>query len=47
MENTEAFLEASSDVGLEVIVEKTKYMLVNRHQNSGQDYNLLTDNKSF
>jgi hypothetical protein len=34
--NTEASLDASKEVGLEVNPEKTKYMLMSRSQNIGQ-----------
>jgi hypothetical protein len=34
--NTETLTDASKEVGLEVNVEKTKYMLVSRDQNAGQ-----------
>jgi hypothetical protein len=44
--NTEILLEASRGAGLEVNTENTKYMVVSRHQNAGQD-NLLIANKSF
>jgi hypothetical protein len=33
--NTETFLEAGRDVGLETNAEKTKYMIMSRHMNSG------------
>jgi hypothetical protein len=33
--NTENLIDASKEVGLEVNVEKTKYMLVSRDQNAG------------
>jgi hypothetical protein len=46
-ENTEALLEASSDVGLEINAEKTKYMIMSRHLNSGQNQNIRTANESF
>jgi hypothetical protein len=32
-ENTETLLEASRDVGVEINAEKTKYMIMTRHQN--------------
>jgi len=47
MEEKEALLETSREIGLEVNTEKTKYMVVSRHQNVGQNHNLLTDNGSF
>jgi hypothetical protein len=31
--NTETLIDASKEVGLEIDVEKTKYMLLSRHQN--------------
>jgi hypothetical protein len=36
VENTGTLTDASKKVGLEVNVEKTKYMLVSRDQNAGQ-----------
>jgi hypothetical protein len=42
--NKEALLQASREVGLEVNVEKKKYMVAS-HQNIGQNYNLLIANK--
>jgi sorting nexin-29 len=35
--NTETLIEASKEVGLEVNVEKTKYMLVSDYQNADQN----------
>jgi hypothetical protein len=34
--NTENLIDASKEVGPEINVEKTKYMLLSRHQNVGQ-----------
>jgi hypothetical protein len=34
--NTETLIDASKEVDLEVNTEKTKYMLLSRHQNAGQ-----------
>jgi hypothetical protein len=45
--NTEALLEASTEVGLEVNIERTKYMIVSCHQNVGQNHNLLITNIFF
>jgi hypothetical protein len=39
-ENTEPLLQASRDVGLETYAEKTKYMIVSPHPNSGQNKNI-------
>jgi hypothetical protein len=46
-ENTEAYLEATRDVGLEINAEKTEYMIMSRHQNSGQNQNIRTANELF
>jgi hypothetical protein len=35
--NIETLIDASKKVGLEINVEKTKYMLLSRHQNTGQN----------
>jgi hypothetical protein len=45
--NTETLIDASKEVGLEVNTEKTKYMLVSRHQNSGQNYDINIANRCF
>jgi hypothetical protein len=39
MKNTETLIDASSEVGLEINVEKTKYMLM-VHQNAGQNLDM-------
>jgi hypothetical protein len=46
-DNTDTVLEASRDVGLEMNAEKTKYMIMSYHQNSGQNQNIRTANESF
>jgi hypothetical protein len=46
-ENTETPLEASRDAGLEINAEKTKYMMMSRHQNKGQNQNIRIANESF
>jgi hypothetical protein len=38
--NMETLTDASKEVGLEVNTEKTKYMLLSRHQNAGQSYDI-------
>jgi hypothetical protein len=45
--NTETLIEAGKENGLEVNVEKTKYMLLSRHQNAGQDHDMKIANISF
>jgi hypothetical protein len=46
-ENIESLLEASRVVGLEINAEKTKYMIMSRHPNSGQNQNIRIANESF
>jgi hypothetical protein len=46
-ENTEALLEASRDIGLEINTEKTKYMIMSHHLNSGQNQYIRIANESF
>jgi hypothetical protein len=45
--NTGTLSEASKESGLEVNTEKSKYIVVFRHQNARQNHNLLTANQSF
>jgi hypothetical protein len=42
----EALILASKETGLEVKVDKTKYMVMYRDQNSGQCHGMKTDNSS-
>jgi hypothetical protein len=46
-ENTDTFLKAAREVGLEVSVDKTKYMFTGRNQIVTNNQNLIIDNKSF
>jgi sorting nexin-29 len=46
-ENTESVLEVRRDVGLAINVEKTKYMIMSRHPNSGQNQNIRIAKESF
>jgi hypothetical protein len=46
-ENSETLLEATRDIGLEINAEKTKYMIMSRHPNSGQNQNIRIANESF
>jgi hypothetical protein len=46
-ENTETLSDASGDVGLEINAEKTKYMIMSRHQSSGENQNIRIANESF
>jgi hypothetical protein len=45
--NTETLIDVSKEVGLEINVEKTKYMLLSRHQNVGQNREIQIANRSF
>jgi hypothetical protein len=45
--NTDILIEASKEVGLEINVDKTKYMLLSRHQNLGQNRDIKIANRSF
>jgi hypothetical protein len=46
-ENSETFLEASRDIGLEINAEKTKHMIMSHYPNSGQNQNIRIANESF
>jgi hypothetical protein len=43
--NTETLIDASKEVGLEVNVEKSKYMLVSRDQNVGKNQKIKIGNR--
>jgi hypothetical protein len=43
--NTETLTEASKEIGLEMNLEKTKYMLLSCHQNAGQNRDIKTANR--
>jgi hypothetical protein len=45
--NTDALLIASKEIGLEVNAEKTKYMVMSRDRNVGQNGYIQIGNKSF
>jgi hypothetical protein len=45
--NTETLSDASKEVGLEVNVEKTKYMLMTCYQNTDQNWDIKITNRSF
>jgi hypothetical protein len=46
-EKSETPLKASRDIGIEINAEKTKYMIMSRHPNSGQNQNIRIANESF
>jgi hypothetical protein len=45
--NMETLIDASKEVGPEINVEKTKYILLSRHQNVGQNRDIKIANRSF
>jgi hypothetical protein len=45
--NTETLIDASKEVGLEINVDKTKYTLLSRHQNVGQNRDIKIAKRSF
>ena len=47
MENAEALVVASKEIGLEVNADKTKYMVMYRDQIAGQSHNIKINNSSF
>jgi hypothetical protein len=47
IKNTEALVVASKENGLEVNVDKTKYMVMSRDQNAGRSPNIRNDNSTF
>ena len=46
-ENTEALVVANKEIGQEVNVHRTKYMVMSRDQNAGRSHNIKIDNSSF
>jgi hypothetical protein len=46
-EKAESLLEANRNVGLDINVGKTKYMIMSRHPNSGQNQKVRIANGSF
>jgi hypothetical protein len=45
--NTEIPIDAAKEVGLELEAEKTKYMLLSRHQTVGQNHDMKIANGSY
>jgi hypothetical protein len=43
--NTKTVIDASKEVGLQINVEKTKYMLLSRHQDAGQNRDIKIANR--
>ena len=46
-ENAEALVAATREIGLEVSAHKTKYMVMSRDQNAGQNHSVRIDNSTF
>jgi len=46
-ENAEALVAAAREIGLEVSVDKTKYMVMSRDQNAGRNHSVRIDNSTF
>ena len=46
-ENAEALVGATREIGLEVSADKTKYMVMSRDKNAGQNHSVRTDNSTF
>jgi hypothetical protein len=45
--NTQSLIGASKEVDLQVTTEKTKYMLLSRHQTAGQNHDIKIGNRCF
>jgi hypothetical protein len=45
--NIETLIDDSKEAGLEVNAKKTKYMLLSRHQNPGQNHDIKIANRCF
>jgi hypothetical protein len=45
VQKTQTLIGASKEVGLGVNAEKTKYMLLSRHQNAGQNLDIKIANR--
>jgi hypothetical protein len=43
----ETLIDASKEVGLEINVDKTQYMLLSRHQNVRRNLDIKVANRSF
>ena len=46
-ENAEALVVATTEIGLEVNADKTKYMVMSREQTSGLSHTMKVDNSSI
>ena len=46
-ENAEALVAATRQIELEIIADKTKYMVMSRDQNAGRNHNVRINNSTF
>ena len=46
-EHAEALVAATSEIGLEVNADKTKYMVMSWDKNAGQSHDVKSDNSPF
>ena len=46
-ENAEALVAATREIGLEVRIDKTKYMVMSRDQNAVRNHSVRIDNNTF
>jgi len=46
-ENTEALVPNTREIGLEVSADETKYKVISRDQNAGQNHSVRIDNSTF
>ena len=46
-ENVEALVVATRDIGLEISVDKSKYMVMSRDQNAGRNHSVRINNSTF
>jgi len=46
-ENAEALVAATREIVLEVSADKTKYVVMSRDQNAGQNHRVRIDNSTF
>jgi hypothetical protein len=45
--NTETSIDANGEVGLEIIIVKTKYILLSCHHNAGPNHDIKTANRPY
>jgi hypothetical protein len=45
--NTDTLMDVTKEVGRAVYADKSKHMLLSRHQNAGHNHNIKTGNRYF